>query len=156
MKQINNYTIMTQEHKDLLLKDLCSRLPYNIKCTYYDKCVDEEDEGTITGMQNGTYFVIDGGCIDVENVKPYLIPMSSMSAEQIDELKDLCDMYNPVNDYDDYEDWGTRLITKHFMDDEYQFKFNVPLFEFLNKNRLDYCGLIKKGLAIDATGLDIY
>ena len=88
--------------------------------------------------------------------KPYLFPLSSMTEEQIDELKDLCDMYDPVNDNDAYEDWGMRLITKHFMDDGYHFKFNFQLFEFLNKNRLDYCGLIEKELAIDATGLDIY
>ena len=32
----------------------------------------------------------------------------------------------------------------------------VELFDFLNKNHFDYRGLIKKGLATDATGLNIY
>ena len=32
----------------------------------------------------------------------------------------------------------------------------IELFDFLNKNYFDYRGLIKKGLAIDATGLNTY
>ena len=73
---------MTKEQKELLLKDLSARLMYGVKCTYYDKCIDEEEQGTITGIQNGSYFVIDGVCIDVENVKPYLYPLSSMTEKQ--------------------------------------------------------------------------
>ena len=33
---------------------------------------------------------------------------------------------------------------------------SIPLLDWLNKNRFDYRGLIEKGLAIDATNLDIY
>ena len=135
---------MTQEQKDLLIKDLCARLPYGVKCTYYDKCVDEEDEGTITGMQNGTYFVIDGVCIDVENVKPYLFPMSSMTEEQKKE----------------YDYWQHHILIGHYewgdIVDEVELWESPASFEYLIANHFDDRGLIERGLAIDATNLNIY
>lgn len=154
---------MKKEDKELLMKDLSQRLPYGIIV----ECND--DDGSLPNMWTVVYidiFTEDLFLLNIENsatklisikdTKPYLFPMSSMSEEQIDELKDLCNMYDPVHDTDPYEDWGMLLIIKHCMDDEYHFKFNFKLLEFLNKNRLDYCGLISMGLAIDATGLDIY
>lgn len=133
---------MTQEQKELLLKDLCARLPYNVKCTYYDKCIDEQSEGTITGMQNGTYFVIDGVCIDVENVKPYLLPLSSMTEEQCYELAS---------------------IRSGFQDCWKYIKTPIPLaicnfeqIDWFHRNHFDYRGLIENGLATDATNLNIY
>lgn len=135
---------MKQDDKNLLLKDLCARLPYNIKCTYYDKCVDEEDEGTITGMQNGTYFVIDGGCIDVENIKPYLFPLESITIEQKEELSKLGVSYCEYALHDDTRGLGIMI------DEAYIF------YEFCYKHHIDFLDLIEKGLAIDATGLNIY
>lgn len=147
---------MKQENKILLLKDLCTRLPYGIKASYYgaeEQCEtwDEIESITLDG-----YVDIGQYNLPIESIKPYLFPLSSMTEEQINELKDLCDMYDPVNDNNDYEEWGTRLIKKHFMDDSYYFKFDFPLFEFLNRNKLDYNGLIPMKLALDATGLNIY
>ena len=139
---------MTQEDKQLLLKDLCARLPYNVKCTYYDKCVDEEDEGTITGMQNGTYFVIDGGCIDVENVKPYLFPLSSMTEEQENEWDNL--HLNPL---------GAILEGKFNRKEEHMQLLSKSMsdpIQWCYKNHFDCNGLIPLGLAIDATGKNIY
>lgn len=158
---MNLKTYMSDSEKNTLLVSLCSYLPYGLKCLYCDND-NEVKIGDLKAVHyNDNRIIIDNVSIDYSGcemlgVTPYLFPMSNMSKEQIDELKDLCDMYNPVNDNDDYEDWGTRLITKHFMDDGYHFKFNFKLFEFLNKNKLDYCGLIPMGLALDATGLNIY
>lgn len=154
---------MTQNEKELLLKDLCYRLPYGV-VVQLDYLVHDEmflpdaeyDRIININVDTETLITNDWSEYHIDEVRPYLFPMSSMSDEQIDELKDLCDMYDPVNDNDDYEDWGTRLMTKHFMDDQFHFKFNFRLFDFLNKNRLDYRGLIPMGLAIDATGLGIY
>ena len=126
---------MTKEQKEILLKDLCARLPYGVKCTYYDKCIDEEEQGTITGMQNDTYFVIDGVCIDVENVKSYMFPMSSMNERLREEHKDLLD------------------------NDGYTLDANGNVFtlqDFYCKYHLDYRGFIPMGLAVDATNLNIY
>lgn len=156
---------MKKKDKELLLKDLCTRLPYGVKCedehgnvlelSSIEQLNNIDKQNTVTfRYPDNTYNTF--WAIDLDKFKPYLFPMSSMTEKQIDKLKELCDMYDPVNDNDDYEDWGTCLITKHFMDDGYRFKFNFRLFDFLNKNRLDYYGLIPMGLAIDATGKNIY
>lgn len=67
---------MTQEDKELLLKDLCARLPYKVKCMAIS---DENESATIT--LTGT--IVE--CFDkgiVSKLKPYLRPMSSMTFEE--------------------------------------------------------------------------
>ena len=122
---------MKQEDKELLLKDLCARLPYGVKCKYYDCCEGAYDEGTIRGFERHEYMEIDGVCIHVEEVKPYLFPLSSMTDEQYREFLSTCNGY-----CDCY--------------------WTEETFDWLNKNHFDYRGLIEKELAIDATGLNIY
>jgi hypothetical protein len=137
---------MTDEQKELLLSDLSARLRYGVKCTYYDKCVDEQDEGTITGMQNGTYLVIDGVCIDVEHVRPYLFPISSITKEQRDEFPFELSLLNA-------------FINGHislFEDEELSVDDIIRMMDCLNRNNIDYRGLIPMGLAVDATNLNIY
>ena len=137
---------MTQTQRELLLSDLSARIHYGVKCTYYDKCVDEQDEGTITGMQNGTYFVIDGVCIDVENVKPYLFPLSSITKEQRNEFPFELSLLNAfINGY-----------IYLFEDEELTVDDVIRMMDCLNRNNIDYRGLIPMGLAVDATNLNIY
>lgn len=137
---------MTQEQKTLLIRDLCARLPYGVKCTYYDKCVDEQNEGTITGIQNNTYFVIDGVCIDVENVRPYLFPLSSITKEQRNEFPFELSLLNAfINGY-----------IYLFEDEELTVDDVIRMMDCLNRNNIDYGGLIPMGLAVDATNLNIY
>ena len=60
---------MTKEEKEFLFKDLCARLPYKVK--YY---LDEYD---------GCDYIMDKVSLNaIENIKPYLFPMSSMTNEQ--------------------------------------------------------------------------
>lgn len=137
---------MTQTQKELLLSDLSARVPYGVKCTYYDKCVDEQDEGTITGVQNGTYFAIDGVCIDVEHVRPYLFPISSITKEQRNEFPFELSLLNA-------------FINGHislFEDEELSVDDIIRMMDCLNRNHIDYRGLIPMGLADDATNLKIY
>ncbi len=137
---------MTQDQRELLLTDISARLRYGVKCSYYDKCVDEQDEGTITGMQNGTYFVINGVCIDVENVKPYLFPISSITKEQREEFPFELSLLNA-------------FINGHislFEDEELSVDDIIRMMDCLNRNHIDYRGLIPMGLAVDATGKNIY
>lgn len=137
---------MTEQQRELLLTDISARLRYGVKCTYYDKCVDEQDEGTITGMQNGTYLVIDGVCIDVENVKPYLFPISSITKEQRDEFPFELSLLNAfINGY-----------ISLFEDEELSVDDIIRMMDCLNRNNIDYRGLIPMGLADDATGKNIY
>ena len=123
---------MTQEEKDLLLKDLCARLPYGVK-------INENTQGdfTVIGLTMERVFTTceTEGChndFPVECVKPYLFPLSSMTEEQEKE-------YNNLNCYE----LGC-------------FPHSEEALDYLTKNHFDYRYLIEKGLAIDATGLGIY
>ena len=133
---------MTKEEKDLLLKDLCARLDTNLVCSIHrtdDEGVVYRDE-ILHGYCKGDiwyefYFRKDCsvGIDNVSKIKPYLFPLSSMTDKQKDEYQ---------------------YITERWMNDPaYSISDSI---DWLNKNHFDYRGLIKKGLAIDATGLNIY
>ena len=78
---------MTQEDKDLLLKDLCARLPYGIKASYYG--VEEECEtwDEIECVTLDGYVDIGQYSLPIEGIKPYLFPLSSLTEEQQQYLK---------------------------------------------------------------------
>ena len=145
---------MTKEDKELLLKDLCARLPYEVvgKCEIdasYDTSFDtkfqthifdamvhglKEDLLLVTPLieykdeqEFANEEVADG--VDILDFKPYLFPMSSMTEEQQINL--------------------TKFVENGIYGE------NI-LYDWLNKNHFDYRGLIEKGLAIDTTGLNIY
>ena len=141
---------MTQEDKELLLKDLCARLPYGVK-------VNEDIQGdfTLVGLTKERAFTTseeEGYHNDfpIELIKPYLFPLSSMTEEQ---LKDLGTYY--AKDYKNIIDDAIKSLESPLvMYKAAHVCFNT--LEWHNKNHFDYRGLIEKGLAIDATGLDIY
>lgn len=131
---------MTQEDKELLFKDLCARLNTNLVCSIYR--TDDQGVGYRNEILYGYcniegwdefYFGEDCGISInyVSKIKPYLFPLSSMTEEQKSQ----------------YNFYLTRIV----------FAYDASLLiDWLNKNHFDYRGLIKKGLAIDATGLNIY
>ena len=88
---------MTQEDKELLLKDLCSRLPYNTICQVeFKNCGKYETKNmTLSGIfKDEAYFTIENGSVYSNNYKPYLFPISSMSEEEavkyiISDLKEM-------------------------------------------------------------------
>lgn len=150
---------MTQEKKDLLLKDLCSRLPYGVKVEikYYDdawKLLAIYTNGTTyaardIGYPIETYF---------ENCKPYLFPLSSMTEEQRVELyKTLCLGYESHYHLSkEWEDFNDSIDNNDlFLPASWVSDLN-KMYSWLNKKHFDYRGLIPMGLAIDATGLNIY
>ena len=128
---------MTQENKELLLKDLCARLPYGVKIKLIRWDIDE-------GMYINTTLEPDDieRLLNVEEgdteIKPYLFPLSSMTEEQYDEL---------------YIDSRVKNDSIDILD---ALANDMDAIDWLNENHFDYRGLIEKGLAIDATGLDIY
>lgn len=119
--------------KDLLLKDICARLPYGLKVSYYD--LDEEilKCDTLEGVERG-FVTVDGFQWEITDIKPYLFPLSSMTMEQKKEYHELIGGMFSSNVLINYE----------------------VLTDFFNANHLDYRGLIPMGLALDATGLNIY
>lgn len=143
---------MTQEQKELLIKDLCARLDTNLVCSIYriDYGVGYRAE-ILSGYCKGDiwdefYFGDDCG-IGIDNVskiKPYLIPLSSITDEQERELSKLGVSYGEYALHDDIRGLGIMV------DEAYIF------FEFCYKNHIDFLGLIEMGLAIDATGLGVY
>ena len=78
---------MTQEEKQLLLKDLCARLPYGVILDNPNPCGEHWDELISIDIPNGTVTLLyDGRTYKVEKTKPYLRPMSSMTDEEREEL----------------------------------------------------------------------
>lgn len=118
---------MTKEDKELLMRDLSCRIPYGVIVNIY-------------GMSNvkltsvswyGEVGVNDDSTYlyPISEVKPYMFPLSSMTEEQQINL--------------------TKFVANGI-------KGENILYDWYNKNHFDYRGLIEKGLAIDATGLNIY
>ena len=116
---------MTHEDKELLLKDLCARLPYNVKVKVLNEDILSQDneEGFIVGKENvnDDCFVIqcssDSYVLVYNDFKPYLRPMSSMTEEEKKECLKIT--------FVEATDW-------------------------LNVHHFDYRGLIEKGLALEA------
>lgn len=121
---------MTQEYKEILIRDLCGRLPYGVKVLFENKVFNVDYISAI--YEEIKLDIPDNYTIDISDVKPYLFPLSSMTEEQEEE-------YNNLNSYE----LGCFPHTEEALD-------------YLIKNHFDYRYLIDKGLAIDATGLNIY
>ena len=136
---------MTQEDKILLIRDLCGRLLYGVKAyiknwskldrKYYEgiytvESIDPLLNNIFADSERGSVVVIVGH-YDYE-IKPYLFPMSSMTEEE--KL-----MYE-----------GLMIGTDN------NIQYILDVIDWLNVHHFDYRDLIEKGLAIDATGLNIY
>ena len=147
---------MTQEDKSLLLKDLCARLPYGIKFLRESWNFETDQELSVIEVledidKDG--YINNTKVYKVEDIKPYLFPLSSMTEEQ---KKEISKRYNLHTYYGLYIE-----ITNHsegYWDDDNSCNLQdyLWLVDWFNKNHFDYRGLIEKGLAIDATGLNIY
>ena len=133
---------MTQEDKQLLLIDLCARLPYGVKMKYKD------EEGVSTLCQIDTFYTdIDGfHCLirmaeppgifyDLNEFKPYLRPMSSMTEEEENEFISLNAVPSPCQ------------LPNHTRMSWYS---NATMLDWLNAHHFDYRGLITMGLALEA------
>lgn len=122
---------MTQEEKQLLIKDLCARLPYGVYVDIYSwqkdspkllfECIPE-----YVGEEIVVKNIV--GRHPIKEVKPYLRPMSSMTEEETEEYKQFLE---------DIEGYAYSIDC-------------VPQIDWLNAHHFDYCGLIEKGLALEA------
>ena len=135
---------MTQEEKDLLLKDLCARLPYGIKAFYYEAEEERETWDEIECVTLDGYVDIGQYSLPIERIKPCLFPLSSMTEEQYNEF---FSYYHNI-EMAEVKSSGDYLKAAYISDD--------AKYSWLNSHHFDYRGLIEKGLAIDATGLNIY
>ena len=164
---------MTQEDKELLLKDLCARLPYGVHVLVKDTFKYS------TVPFNNTYLkasdipaLIDSISLDERynkkdkrfnkiikehkdflEFKPCLFPFSSITKEQKEELNEKFNVQFSGNSiysihYHSEGCWDTDL--------ELDLQDWLWFINWCYKNHVDINGLIEKGLAIDATGLNIY
>ena len=128
---------MTREQEDLLWKDLCTRLPYRVK---FKVKYQDDTWRVLVIYKYGKIYVIGAGGYPIEvnltDCQPYLFPLSSMTEEQKMFLKQ--------------QNWCIATSTSGTVET------TVEGIDWLSKNHFDYRGLIEKGLAIDATGLNIY
>ena len=125
---------MKPEDKELLIKDLCARLPYNVICQVGFK---ENGKYNFKAMllsgifTDEAYFTTKGGSIYSNKYIPYLFPLSSMTEEE-------------------------KLMYEGLMIGTDNISYMLDVIDWLNVHHFDYRGLIKKSLALDATGLNIY
>jgi hypothetical protein len=115
---------------ELILKDLCTRIPYGVKVesVFINPDTKERKSCGIEVFDATSLLMIRDG---LGEFKPYLFPFEGMTDEQYKEYWEL----------------------EHSGDMEH---LSIPALDWLNKNHFDYRGLIEKGLAIDATSKNIY
>lgn len=129
---------MTQEERELVIKDLCARLPYGVKTSYSGYKM------TIRGVdvESKTVDVINWGkarfvAVRIEKIKPYLRPLSSMTEEENLSLAEFV---------------GVHVSARHGeiyfpnLSDNTVCNWH-KVFDWLNRNMFDYHGLIPAGLA---------
>ena len=116
---------MKQEDKELLLKDLCARLPYHIRLKVWLK--DGTTEEGVLDLEHNYGDVLRDAFYynEIIDIKPFLRPMSSMTEEE-------------------WELYNNEATPENVL---------VPLateIDWLNAHHFDYRGLIEKGLALEA------
>lgn len=139
--------------KKLLIKDLSSRLPYNVIVDYAYNAFDVRNGNYV---KHGSKCILNCYLLDVfisprqnekgEYIKPYLFPLSSMTEEQKKYITDKWSINEEFN-FEIDTNWGEYFV---------ELGDTVDFINWLNENHFDYRGLIEKGLAIDATVLNIY
>ena len=170
---------MTQEEKQLLLKDLCARLPYDVKGRVYAETTNGEydingdmiffnspfdvildDINTSTeeihvvaiGNEDTVDFIEEqqawGDPYTIDDFKPYLRPMSSMTEE---ELKELNEKYGNIAYFFIQEPpYYYGLQAQHPDIGSIEISEFSEIYDWLNAHHFDYRGLIEKGLALEA------
>ena len=123
---------MEQKDKELLLKDLCARLPYGVMV--YDNSHGSYGESKLINIGIDGSMLIDNENNDIQyypiisEVKPYLRPLESMTEEE-------------KKEYDKLLFWKSQIKV---------FESDLKVFDWLNSHHFDYRGLIEKGLALEA------
>lgn len=128
---------MTQQDKELLLKDLCAKLPYGVKVEYNGGIYNIE---SITS--NFEVSLSDGSTdlYHIKDVKPYLRTMSSMTKEEFESSP----FYGTDCSYSYGFDEGKFYFISLTI-------FDIETLDWLNANYFDYRELIGRNLAIAVT-----
>ena len=115
--------VMTQQEKQILLKDLCARIPYRTFVQLNPGAYNKPETCILTGV-NGerVHLNVDSDSFRIDNIKPYLRSTESMTEDEEKELEE------------------TLQYTQ----------YTLESYDWLNEHHLDYRGLIEIGLALEA------
>ena len=141
---------MTREQKDLLINDLCGRLSHGVKCKILETnevkilgAIQYDGENTLFDFWEDDQKIQYGYQLYLSEFKPCLLPFSSMTEEQKKELNDITNL-------------DIEIAISHIKNDTPNYVTSLNRLAWLLKNHFDIYDLIPMGLAIDATGLNIY
>lgn len=138
---------MTKEDIMLLMVDLSGRLPYNVKCKVKYVVNNESTDGKDIEMERtdvikrinldnlSVYTENLGTESDIEDIRPYLRPLSSMTEKEEDEFKEILELSLKALE----EPEGHTICSAASS------AFEI---DFYNRHHFDYRGLIEKGLAL--------
>ncbi len=145
---------MSQEEKELLLKDLCGRLPYTPILNILGVAgYDEKLIAINRAFEHSKYAIVTNSFeephypheFDIEEIRPYLRPMESMSIEELNE----CATASGISDIP-CPNWKNDEPTERLKHSSNVFKCDSRQVEWLNAHHFDYRGLIPMGLALEA------
>jgi len=151
---------MTQQDKELLLRDLSARLPYGVmvsvqggefdsyKYPYQLTAVSKFGLDSFCKVYHPIYTPF-GVVPNVEDIKPYLRPMSSMTEEEFEKLKEYSGLVYDQLDLASFQDGAYKCLD--FYLNEVPADVVILVFDWLNAHHFDYRGLIERGLAIKVT-----
>lgn len=134
---------MKQTDKELQFKDLCARLPYRIKASFYDVEKECEIWDEVKDISSDGYVCIGQYSLPIESIKPYLRPLSDMTKEELFEAQEILGK-NEIK----IDDGFLRIVDS----DRKTFTYLeiLALIDWFYKNHFDIHDLIPKGLAIKA------
>lgn len=141
---------MKKEDKELLKKVICSMLPYGVKGkveTTDGNGKDIKDDGVLNNVfineYGKVYICIEGMEYELDDFKPYLRTMSSMTVVERKDLRRLTDAISIYND-------GLEFESHDGYNDYIGYCFCSEIVDWLNAHHFDYSGLIPMGLALEA------
>ena len=130
---------MTEEEKQILIIDLCARSIYGVMCDRLGQA-----KKLLSVSPDKLYCIELDNCeytpnkYKVEDVKPYLRPLSSMTEEEKECIKYRWCYDNWTDIHDFLNNYKIDAVDAHYF------------IDWLNKYHFDYRGLIEKGLALEA------
>ena len=140
---------MTPEQKRELLQELCARLPYGVKCQRGGYI--EDLEGIHPRMVHSVYLTDKDGCTfnhHIEEVKPYLRTIASMTEKEVQYLFDTLQ----VNE-EDRKEWlkvNDIGVVRLFTEEGKDFYEIADAMDYLYSIHVDFRGVIHRKLAIEA------
>ena len=124
---------MTQEDKQLLLKDLCTRIQYRTFVCLNPGAYNKPEKCLLTGIDDEqVYLNVDSDPFEIDYIKPYLRPMSSMTEDEKADYYFYCETV-----------WDSAEESYYHYD-------TFKSIDWLNAHHFDYRGLIARGLALEA------